>query len=97
MITVTERAASALEALLLDGDAQPGQGVKLIPSGENSIGMTIEAPNDGDEVIRHADGPLLIVDRTLTRPLDGAQIDCVEAAAVDGQVPTRFTVRRPAV
>jgi Fe-S cluster assembly iron-binding protein IscA len=95
MITVTERAASALEALLADSDAQPGQGVKLIPSGENSVGMVIEAPNAGDEVVRRADEPLLIVDRTLSRPLDGAQIDCVDATGGD-QTPTRFTLKRPA-
>ncbi len=95
MITVTERAASALEALLADGDAKPGQGVKLVPSGTDGVGMTIEAPNEGDEVIRRADEPLLIVDRALTRPLDGAQIDCVDVA-VDGQAPTRFTLSRPA-
>ena len=95
MITVTERAASALEAILVDGNAQPGQGVKLVPRGADDIALTIEAPNEGDEVIRRADVPLLIVDRTLTRPLDGAQLDCADTP-VDGQTPTRFALRRQA-
>jgi Fe-S cluster assembly iron-binding protein IscA len=95
MITVTERAASALEALLVDGNAEPGQGVKLVPKGTDDIGLTIEAPNEGDEVIRQADAPLLIVDRALTQPLDGAQFDCVDAP-VNGQTPTRFALRRQA-
>jgi Fe-S cluster assembly iron-binding protein IscA len=93
MITVTERAASALEALLAGEAAAPGEGVKLVPNGADEIGMSIAAPSDGDEVIRRADEPLLIVDRALARPLDGAEFDCVDAP-VNGQTPTRFTLRR---
>jgi hypothetical protein len=95
MITLTERAATALEALLVESHAESGQGVKLVPKGGDEIGMTIEAPSDGDEVIRRADAPLLIVDRTLTLPLDGAQFDC-EDASVNGQSPTRFALKRHA-
>jgi Fe-S cluster assembly iron-binding protein IscA len=93
MITVTERAASALEALLADSDAQPGQGVKLIPSGEDTIGMVIEGPSEGDEVVRRGDAPLLIVDRSISGPLDGSQIDC--EGDIDGRTQTRFTLQRP--
>jgi Fe-S cluster assembly iron-binding protein IscA len=92
MITVTERAASALEALLAESNAESGQGVKLFPKGTDEIGMTIDAPSAGDEVIRRADAPLLIVDQALTQPLDGAQFDCEES--LDGQAPTRFALRR---
>jgi Fe-S cluster assembly iron-binding protein IscA len=95
MITVTERAASALEALLVESHAEAGQGVKLVPKGSDEIGMTIDEPNEGDEVIRRADAPLLIVDRALTLPLDGAQFDC-EDASVNGQSPTRFALKRHA-
>ena len=54
--------------------------------------MTIDAPGEGDEVIRRADAPLPIVDRTLTSLLDGAQFDCEES--LDGQAPMRFALRR---
>jgi Fe-S cluster assembly iron-binding protein IscA len=95
MLTVTERAATALETLLTQNDAEPGQGVKLIPKGTDDIAMTIEAPSVGDEVIRRADAPLLIVDSALTRPLDGAELDC-DDAAIDGQsAAPRFALRRP--
>jgi Fe-S cluster assembly iron-binding protein IscA len=93
MITVTERAASALEALLTDSVAEPGQGVKLIPNGKDSIGMVIDAPNEGDEVVRRGDAPLLIVDRAISEPLDGSQIDCEDD--VDGRTQTHFTLQRP--
>jgi Fe-S cluster assembly iron-binding protein IscA len=92
MITVTERAASALESLLIESNAEAGQGVKLFPKGADQIGMAIDTPNEGDEVIQHGDGPLLIVDQALTRPLDGAEFDCEET--LNGQAPTRFALRR---
>jgi hypothetical protein len=94
MIMVTERAALALEAILAESHAESEQGVKLFPKGGDEIGMTIDTPSDGDEVIRRADGPLLIVDQALSLPLDGAQFDCEES--LNGQAPTRFALRRQA-
>ena len=94
MITVTERAASELEKLLTTNDARPEQGVKLVPSGAGSIGMSIAVPSEGDEVIRRGEQPLLIVDIRIAEPLDGAQIDC-DSAVVDGQPRAAFKLRPP--
>ena len=71
MITVTERAAAGLQELREANDALPGQGVKLVPTGTGSIGMTIAAPSEGDEVIRRGDEPLLIVDGRIAGALTG--------------------------
>jgi len=95
MITVTERAATELEELLTTNDAPPGQGVKLVPSGPGSIGMTIAAPSEGDEVIRRGEEPLLIVDSRVVKTLDGAEIDC-DSSVVDGQPRAEFKLRPPA-
>jgi len=94
MITVTERAATELQGLLATNNALPGQGVKLIPSGTGSIGMTIDAPAEGDEVVWHGQEPLLIVDSSLTEALDGAEIDC-DTVSVDGQARAQFRLRPP--
>ena len=94
MITVTERAASRLQELLTSNDAPAGQGVKLVPSGADSIGMTIAEPSEGDEVIRRGEGPLLIVDRRIAGQLDGAEIDC-ERTVVEGQPKDEFKLRPP--
>jgi Fe-S cluster assembly iron-binding protein IscA len=94
MITVTERAATELEELLTTEDAPPGQGVKLVPSGTGTIGMTIAAPSEGDEVIRRGEEPLLIVDSRVAEALDGAEVDC-DRSVVDGQPRAEFKLRPP--
>ncbi|MGE3913728.1 MAG: hypothetical protein AB7K36_30565, partial [Chloroflexota bacterium] len=79
MITVTDRAASALETLLTSSQAQPGQGVKLVPISQDSISMVIDSPAEGDEIVRRDSGsPLLIIDKEISGHLDGTMIDCDE-------------------
>lgn len=94
MITVTERAAAELQQLLMVNNAQPGQGVKLIPNGANQVGMSIGTPGELDQVIRQGDEPLLIIDSSIADALDGTQVDC-ETAVVDGQPRTEFRLQMP--
>jgi Fe-S cluster assembly iron-binding protein IscA len=93
MVGITDRAASALEGMLATNNAPPGCGVKLTPGNDAStIGMIISEPNEGDDVVRRGDEPLLIVDRQMVDVLDGAEIDC-EMQMIDGQERANFTVR----
>ena len=94
MITVTERAATKLAEMLVASGAPPEQGVKLVPSGTGTVGMTISAPSEGDEVIRRGEQPLLIVDSSLAGALEGSEIDS-DTALVDGQPKTEFHLRPP--
>ncbi len=98
MLTITERAASELQAVRATNDASPDQGVRLTPDGKGGIGLTIDAPSEGDEVIRHEETPLVIVDGRIAPLLDGAELDCKTDvdSPVDGQPRTHFTLR-PAV
>jgi|GEM_PF-5945438 Fe-S cluster assembly iron-binding protein IscA len=93
MITVTSRAATELQELLDAQGPLPGQGIKLIPTPTGGIGMTVAAPDEGDEVVPSTEAPLLIVDASLTELLDGVVFD-VEPAAVEGGRP-EFRLRRP--
>ena len=94
MLTVTERAEAELQELLVINDASPDEGVKLVPSGTGSIGMTIGRPSEDDAVIDRDGKPLLIVDIRLAQVLDGAEIDCAPTAG-NGQQATEFTLRPP--
>jgi Fe-S cluster assembly iron-binding protein IscA len=95
MITVTERAAARLQQAVATRDVPEGQGMKLVPQGPGSVGLTIAAPEAGDEVVRHEDAPVLIVDGRLTDSLAGAEIDCRESVE-GGQARVEYTIRRPA-
>jgi Fe-S cluster assembly iron-binding protein IscA len=93
MITVTERAAARLQEVVATRDVPPGQGVKLVPQGPGSVGLTIAAPDAGDEVVQYEDAPVLIVDGRLTDALAGSEIDCRETV-VGGEQRVEYTIRR---
>ena len=65
MVTVTDRAAVELQEVLRTQNAAEGEGVKLVPSGDGRVQMTIGEPEIGDEVTRRDGQPLLIVDAIL--------------------------------
>jgi Fe-S cluster assembly iron-binding protein IscA len=89
MVVVTDRAAVELQELLKANNASEGQGVRLVPSVNGSIDMTIDSPSDGDEVIRSGEEPILIVDARISGALDGTKIDC-DRESVDGSERTLF-------
>ena len=95
MITVTERAAARLQELQSTRDVPEGLGMKLVPQGPGSVGLTLAAPDAGDEVVRYQDAPVLRVDGQLAAALAGAEIDCRESV-VEGRAGTEYTIRRPA-
>ena len=93
MVTVTERAAAELQEVLKSQHASDDEGVKLMPSGDGSLQMTIAEPNAGDEVTQRDGHPLLIVDASLADMLDGTEVDFATEAS-NGTGPAGFTLRR---
>ena len=94
MVTVTERAAAEFQEILTTKNAPPGHGVKLVPGGTSGVGIAIDAPGEGDQVIPRSEGdaPLLIVDSRIADALDGMEIDCAEGQA-EGQQGAAFTIQ----
>jgi hypothetical protein len=90
MINVTERAATVLQDLLTTNDAPPGQGVKLVPDSQGNLGMTIASPDEGDQVVRRDEAPLLIVDASIAQQLDRTELDVQE---IPGEESAQFTLR----
>ncbi|HLG73227.1 MAG TPA: hypothetical protein VK009_22625 [Chloroflexota bacterium] len=90
MIAVTERAAFALEEVLLSSDPPPGEGLKLTVSG-NQIALMMAPPAQGDQVFQHDGEPLLIIDGDIAQAVDGTQltIDC-EIEVKDGHARREF-------
>jgi len=93
MVRVTARAASALEELLSENAAPAEAGVRLTPGAAGDVGMMIEVPHDGDEVISRDDAPLLIVDRAVAPDLADMVVDYHDGA--DNHQSTGGFVLRP--
>ena len=94
MVRVTEQAATALEELLEANEAPPEAGVRLTPSGAGNIGMVIDAPHAGDEVVRRDEKPVLIVDSAVVGPLTDMVVD-YQSSEEDRQTPGGFVLREP--
>ena len=92
MVRVTEQAASALHELLADSAAPPSAGVRLSPSAGGALGMNIEAPHEGDEVIEREQTPLLIVDGAVAPGLADMVVDYSDVGD-DHQSAGGFTLR----
>ena len=92
MITVTERATTALQRILEAQEAPSGQGVKLMPDSSGGISMTIAPPEEGDEVVFHDESPLLIIDSIISDAVDGMVFD-VQSAQGDDEQSVRFMLR----
>jgi Fe-S cluster assembly iron-binding protein IscA len=92
MVRVTDQAANALQELLADYAAPPEAGVRLSPSAGGDLGMNIEMPRDGDEVIEQEDTPLLIVDAAVAPGLSDMVVDLSDGTD-DHQTASGFVLR----
>jgi len=75
MIQVTETAATEIKNVLSANKATDDHGLKLVPAERGGVGMTIDKPQPGDSVLKDGERPLLIVDSTIARNLDGVVLD----------------------
>ena len=92
MVRVTEEAAVALQELLTENNAPPDAGVRLTSTAAGNIGMVIDSPQEGDEVHRRDEAPVLIVGGDLSRKMINMEVD-FESAGSNGQSPGHFVLR----
>ncbi len=92
MVRITPRSTTALEDLLTANHAPPEAGVRLVPNGKGSLGMVVDAPHEDDEVIRHNETPVLIVDSAVADHLADMMVD-YQSAEDDHQTPGGFVLR----
>jgi len=92
MVRVTERAATALQDMLTDRNAPPEVGVRLVPNGKGGLGMTVDAPLPGDEIIERDQTPVLIVDGAIKDRMAEMVVD-YQSAEDDTQTGGGFVLR----
>jgi Fe-S cluster assembly iron-binding protein IscA len=95
MVRVTDRAVTALQDILTDRHAPPEAGIRLTPDGSGGLGMTVDAPVDGDEVIERDESCVLIVDGAIKKRMGEMVVDYQSAEPESGQTGERQFVLRP--
>ncbi len=93
MITVTDRAVSKLKELLAEQDESGLYFRVFITKGGCdgfSYGMTFDSAPETDDHVIDRGGVRVLVDKTSSRLLDGAEIDYVSSVTATG-----FAIRNP--
>jgi len=76
MLKVTDAAVEQLNAMLENANTEQSQGIRLIES-ESGLGLQIDMPQPGDQIVGGEERPVLIVAPDLSDALDGALLDTV--------------------
>lgn len=84
MISVTEHAKNVLKTLLIDMEAGPDEGLRLLPSPGGEFVLTLDSPLPADQVVGYEGFKVLLVGIEYFRLLDGKTVDCLETE--DGEV-----------
>ena len=79
MLLVTDSAKAALKTKLDDVEAQPGQCVRIEagPGGQFSLTLDVETP--GDQIVKHGETKILVVDSKTAKQLEGVVLDLRDA------------------
>ncbi len=76
MITVTECAKEELKTMLIAAEAEPEQGLRLLPTSEDVFELMLDTEMSGDLVVEYEGYKVLLVGIEYFRILDGKTIDC---------------------
>jgi Fe-S cluster assembly iron-binding protein IscA len=76
VITVTERAKEELKAVLIAAEAEPDEGLRLLPTSEGLFELMLDRETSGDMVLEYEGNKLLIIGVEYLKLLDGTTLDC---------------------
>lgn len=76
MITVTERAKEELRSILIASEADPDEGLRLLPRPGGGFVLTVGDELSGDLVIEYEGYKVLLIGIEYFRTLDGKTVDC---------------------
>jgi hypothetical protein len=84
MVSVTEHAKEVLRNLLIDMEADPDEGLRLLPNSNGEFVLALDNQLWGDEVIEHQGSKVLLIGIEYNRFLNGKTVDCEKTE--DGEV-----------
>ena len=81
MVTITDDARRALKASLAEHAEHAAQLLRLGANARGIVGLTLDVPRPGDEVVECEGVPVLLIGPELQRELEGGTIDLRETPA----------------
>jgi Fe-S cluster assembly iron-binding protein IscA len=74
MLAVSRSATEALQAILDNLDLEPGECVRLKVVPEEKVGFVLDVERPGDQVVKHGEKKVLVVDSETAQQLDGVTL-----------------------
>ena len=84
MITVTDHAKQVLKEILVAREADPDEGLRLMPSPDGEFVLAPDTTLPGDDVVEYEGFKVLLVGIEYFKLLNGKTVDCLETE--DGEV-----------
>ena len=84
MIAVTECAKEELKTILIESEAGPEEGLRLLPRPDGLFIVTLDSKLPGDQVVEYQGFKVLLVGIEYSKLLDGKSVECM--ATEDGMV-----------
>jgi Fe-S cluster assembly iron-binding protein IscA len=76
VITITERAKEELKDVLVTAEAEPYEGLRLLPTSEGVFELILDTEMSGDLVVDYEGYKVLLIGLEYFKLLDGKTLDC---------------------
>jgi hypothetical protein len=76
VVTVTEDAKKVLKTILIAAEADPDEGLRLLPTPDGKFVLAIDTKLSGDQVVEYEGFRVLLVGIEYHRDLEGRMVDC---------------------
>ena len=78
MITITERAKDELKDVLVAAEAEPDEGLRLLPTSEDVFELMLDTEMSGDLVIEYEGYKVLLIGLEYLKFLNGKTVGCCD-------------------
>lgn len=96
MILVTESAKEELKRMSAELLDQEGSTLRLVANQEGQLGLVADNERDGDQLVEHQGGTILVVGRELSLALEGLGLDCQDSGDGPHLILVRHDAQDPA-
>lgn len=81
VITITERAKEELKDVLIAAEAEPDEGLRLMPTSDGTFELMLDAEMTGDLVVEYEGYKVLLIGIEYFKFLNGKTVGCFDTEA----------------